>query len=540
MKKCFITLLILAAFSAKAQNTTIEYLDINNVKAGILNRGDMFWNPNTSNGSYEFPKGSGKNSNFAGNLWVSGINKTTNQLHISAQTYRQNGSDYWSGPLDSLGTIDPLTSEKWDKIWKVDKATIDLFIITSPHTIANTPAVILQWPAKGNINALGKNGASITANKNLAPFVDINNDGIYNALDGDFPKLKGEQMLWWVFNDNGQSHDETNGKSLKIEVQAMAYACNSIPILDNAIYVDYKVVSYSSDSFMNSRFSIYNDFDLGYPYDDFIGYDSTRRMGICYNGTNFDQGVNGYGYNMTQIGCIVLKSPNELQTFTESLGGAVFYDNNNDVTGNPDLDTGYNHYMNNKWKDSKPFTDTCNARLGANVVNFVYPSEPNDSSGWSERQCANVPGDRRILLNSGSFTIIPGTEYKFNIAFVNTPTGSSNVDFSILKGYADTVIQYANGCSTSFPLSTVNHTRFQNIELYPNPARTEIEIKGSELFKQKINRIEIYAPDGKMITEYDKNQILNKKINIQHLPNGLYFMKIMSKDKIATQKFLKN
>ncbi|MBK7691106.1 MAG: hypothetical protein IPJ31_08310 [Bacteroidetes bacterium] len=58
----------------------------------------------------------------------------------------------------------------------------------------------------------------------MAPFVDVNNDNIYNALDGDYPDIEGEQALWWVFNDNGKTHNETNGLPLKIEVKALAYA----------------------------------------------------------------------------------------------------------------------------------------------------------------------------------------------------------------------------------------------------------------------------------------------------------------------------
>ncbi len=63
MKKIIITLMLLFVFFIQAfsQNATIQYLDINNVKAGILTHGDMFWNIDSQKASYEFPKGSGKN-----------------------------------------------------------------------------------------------------------------------------------------------------------------------------------------------------------------------------------------------------------------------------------------------------------------------------------------------------------------------------------------------------------------------------------------------------------------------------------------------
>lgn len=537
MKQTLIAVLLLISFFAQGQ-TTIEYLDINNVKAAFLNRGDMFWKPDSGVAGYEFPKGSGKNSNYAGALWVSGINQATNNLHVSAQTYRQNGNDYWAGPLDNNGMIDSLTSEKWDKIWKVNKSTIDSFINTNLHTLANTPQVILEWPAKGNIYAKGKNGDSITVNKELAPYTDVNNDGIYNPLDGDFPKIKGEQALWWIFNDL-RPHTETNSIPIGLEIKAMAYACNSIPALSNAVYLDFKVKSFSTSTYLNTRFSFYNDGDLGYAFDDYIGCDTLRRMGICYNADSIDE--SGYGTNLTQTGCILLKSPNDSAGYKEPLAGFVFYNNDNTVTGNPENDTDYVYYMNNQWKDGQPFTNACNARNAGNTVKYVYPSELNDPGGYSEVVCHNVPSDRRFLMNTNGFNMIPGSdEYDFSLAFINTPVGSANTDFSLLKAYADTVMQYAEGCSSSFPLNTNNITQTENIYLFPNPANNEIEIRCSDILWSKINSIEIFSAEGKKIMQYDNSANRNHKIDVKRFANGLYFLKIASGEKIYTDRFLKN
>lgn len=535
MKTVYALLLILLTFEVAGQNTTIEYLDINNVKAGILNRGDMFWNPDIQGPQYEFPKGSGKHSNFAAALWVSGIDQGNN-IHISAQTYRQKGNDFWPGPLDNNGNIDTATSNKWDKIWKVNRTTIDSFIATTPHTLANTPLVILQWPAKGNPNAGGKNGAPLIINKAMAPFIDVNNDNTYNALDGDYPDIEGEQALWWVFNDNGQTHNETDGAPLKIEIQAMAFACNSISGLKNAIYINFKVRNLSGNDYHNTRFSFWDDIDLGYGVDDYIGVDTIRRMGICYNQDSLDETPIGYGNNLTQSGCILLKTPDD----TVGFGGFVFNNNDASPAGNPLVDTQYYNYMNSKWKDGKPFTDACNARDTGNIIKYVYPSEPNDPLGWSEKQCAMVGADRRFLINSSSFTMLKNIEYEYRIAYVNTPVGSSNLNFTALKSAADTVIQYANGCGTSFPLNTQAVETTNEISLYPNPTSSEMEIKCNDALWQKISRVDIYSTDGKMIRQYSKNELHNQKINVQFLAEGLYFLKIVGGEKTIIEKFLKN
>src|SRR6187402_2651215 len=115
--------------SAGCQAATAQRdLDVNNVRTTILNGGDMWWNLN--NARYEVPKvESGqvaKNSLFSGALWIGGV--TNGNLRIAAQTYRQNGNDFYPGPL-VIGTafIDDATCKKANRIWKISLSEIDAF-----------------------------------------------------------------------------------------------------------------------------------------------------------------------------------------------------------------------------------------------------------------------------------------------------------------------------------------------------------------------------------------------------------------------------
>src|ERR1044072_293487 len=74
-------------------------LDINNVRAKLMTGGDMWWDIGIGEARYEIPKGTRKNSLFAGSVWVGGYDPQKN-LKVAAQTYRQTGNDYWPGPLD--------------------------------------------------------------------------------------------------------------------------------------------------------------------------------------------------------------------------------------------------------------------------------------------------------------------------------------------------------------------------------------------------------------------------------------------------------
>ena len=215
MRNKFLFTIASAILSAGAQAqtafNTIEYLDINNIKSGILLHGDMWWDPATLQPSCEFPKGSGKHLSQATSLWIGGYD-AQGELHTSVQTYRQSGNDFWPGPLDVDDTLTYEQSEAWAKIWKVNKSDIETFKnLATPHDIFNTPASILEWPANGNPYAMGGNGYALTIDEDMAPYVDVDGDGKYNPLQGDYPNILGDQALWWVFSDNGPTHTQTNG-----------------------------------------------------------------------------------------------------------------------------------------------------------------------------------------------------------------------------------------------------------------------------------------------------------------------------------------
>src|SRR5580692_3752212 len=117
----FVSILFLLAGKVNAQckeGSQHQFLDINNVKARINNCDDLWWDL-MSKASYEVPKGSGNNSMFAGALWIGGIDQN-NQLHLAANTYRQNGVDFFPGPLDANGQVNSTICAQFDSLWKIN------------------------------------------------------------------------------------------------------------------------------------------------------------------------------------------------------------------------------------------------------------------------------------------------------------------------------------------------------------------------------------------------------------------------------------
>jgi hypothetical protein len=75
------------------------------------------------------------------------------------------------------------------------------------------------------------------------------------------------------------------------------------------------------------------------------------------------------------------------------------------------------------------------------------------------------------------------------------------------------------------------------VNIYPNPAQNNLMIEAID--GKLIQSMEIYNPNGKQVQQ---NILLNTnsyKLNVSNYEAGLYFIKIMTKEGIITQRFVK-
>ncbi len=404
-------------------------LDINNVRTRLLSGGDMWWN--LSDAQYEVPKvepGTGeisKHSIFAGALWIGGID-AGGQLKLAAQTYRQGGNDFWPGPLDGNGSVEEETCNIFDRHWKVLRSDIDDFIAYvndngAPVPLSEIPRSILEWPGKGNPNAVGAKGVpmNLAPNKNLAPFIDYNGDDIYNPEDGDYPDVVGDQSIWWVYNDKGDIHTETGAEAIGIEVQALAFGFATNDEINDMTFYRYDVLNFSTTVLDSVFFGQWVDPDLGLYTDDFVGCDTSRDLGICYNGDAIDgPAANAYGANPPIVGVDFFKGPTRyiydgqtggiVDSVTLGMSLFLYYNNDFSTIGNPEVASHFYGYLTGTWKDGTPFTYGGNGYGGTQPFNYIFPDDPSNPTGWSECGIGNTPADRRFMQASGPFRLEPG------------------------------------------------------------------------------------------------------------------------------------
>lgn len=94
--------------------------------------------------------------------------------------------------------------------------------------------------------------------------------------------------------------------------------------------------------------------------------------------------------------------------------------------------------------------------------------------------------------------------------------------------------EYSCGTSDLTGIDPYRGFNYKNIlNIYPNPASEYIEIKGIEINRN--DKISIYLSSGKLIAS---PTFTNNKINISHLKNGIYYIKLIRDKQLYFGRFI--
>lgn len=563
---------------------TYEFLDINNVNARFNAYGSDFWDHQESVASFEVPKGGGRHTLFMSNLWIGGKD-AQDSLHLMASTWGS-GKEIFTGPLMDTSAYSFSQDSLWNRLWKVNKSEIESHIANWQTPGYTPPEVILNWPAHGN-TLLGQAAF-------LAPFIDRNGDHFYNPYDGDYPKIRGDQAIYFIRNDHRGPHEESGGKKIEIEIHGMAYAYDSIQDygLNHTIFVHYKMVNRSTNTYTDTYLGVNFDPDIGSWGDDFIECDVKRGTVVGYNSDSIDGSgaPDHYGAFPPAQALVFLNGPlmdadgidnasgncdASLNGFgfgdaiidNESLGMTHFTSHcvpgspgcNGAVQGNPEVAGQYYNLLMSKWKDGTQMMYGGNAHTSnctsCEPTNFMFPNVsdtchlgtmgivPGDTIPWNEQNSGNVPGDRRGITSTGPFTFSAGDTIEFDIAYVYArdtinpdPYGSA----LLVKEQTDSIESFF--FKTILPRDTIelggstrNLDEVATISLFPNPAKdyVKFEIAGTN----KASRYQIFDLTGRLLQKGTVER--NGSIGIKSLPEGVFIIEVSDGSHPIKAKFIK-
>lgn len=529
-------------------SNAFEILDVNNIRVGLPVEGSL-WTDN-SNYIFEVPKDNPVPQLMLGGIWIAGKDNAGN-LKIAAQAHGVSSgtSDFWAGPLvvsgPNVGTTSTASCSNFSRLWKVERFEIDAHVTDwqdNGQIDGPVPQSIFAWPGKLNPESPSANGF-VLPDQPLAPFVDRNANGIYEPLLGDFPDVKGDQAVWWVFNDEGAGaiHDQTEGYALHVEIQATAFAFkgDGSPHLNNTVFYEYKIINRTTEPLDSTYISLWVDMDLGYYPDDMFGSIPAEKLAFLFN----NDGVTSEGDTLPIIGIKVLEGPTGTNGQDVGFSSLTYYNSPSFGNPQPDINTTapnydieYYNYMTGRWKFGQPFCYGGSGFSPACVpTNHVFPDNPSEPAPACSMCTANLPAyDRRVLINSGPFNLASGESNSISYAVMaNFEVEYPCPDITPLIEQALAVQEVANN---QFTATHEKASPAAALQFSPNPLSGTglLRIQQPDLFFEKV---ELHTLDGRLVRRYDGLSANALLVEREGLAPALYFLTAqLSNGQVGTVK----
>jgi len=506
--KAILLFLFPTIFSTVSYSQNQLLLEGNNARASIQDDGNFFNNPDLGSPQYEIPINSGNHVIYAMTFCMAGI-EVDSTIHTAFNGFPGN-DDFFSGPIANDYNSTYYTTNFDSSVWKITRDQIN-FHVGNYTAVGYVPdPAISNWPGNGNISE----GIA----EQLAPYVDVNNDNIYNPLNGDFPYIQGDQAVYVIMNDEAGYHAQTNGIAFGIEIHAMFYQYESTDDLNNTTFLNTKIYNRRDTNYVDFMFGLWLDIDIGNSINDFIGSDSARSLAYGYNGESSDDGQGGqpgYGSNPPAFGA---------QFLSEPAGSVIGYD----ISG------GWSIPPTNLYYGMKGVQENGQLLLnGPTPTKFIFNGNPFLGTGWNEVTDGNAAGDHRVTISSGGSELNSGNFLCYDMAFIfNQAAGNAIENVNELLSTADFIQNYYDAniqpCNQIF-LDAKIYDEQSDVLIYPNPSNGTFTIQTDSPVK-----ISVLDFSGKLIAEDlqpDENGILNLD-----LKTGTYIIVLQSESEISYHK----
>jgi len=326
-----------------------------------------------------------------------------------------------------------------------------------------------------------------------APYHDVDLDGSYDPAV-DIPGYPGaDQTLWVVANDiplivnsSGDSLATQNTApnvygadpvGVELQVTLWAYKFGAADPLGNIVFKRAKM-KYTglpggpADAKVDTAyFTQWSDPDLGTYTDDYVGCDVGLSFGYVYNGNSLDGVFNGiYNLPVPSGGYDFLQGPENNLNVSFSGGGgegaedivptvlpmtSFTYFGAGSSISDPDLSSysGSLQFFNlmegflprPEYPEQVPWTDLSTGQ----ETNFVLSGDPVAGTGWVDG-VQLPPGDRRLVMASGPFSMNLGDEQVVVLALIGGMGGNAISSVTVAK-FHDETAQYAYNNSFDLP-----------------------------------------------------------------------------------------
>jgi len=379
---------------------TQRRIDAGAINMWVTNVGSFAWDIGTGLPGLIYPKGSDQRAVFAAGLWIGA--KVGGQTRVTVGEYSQ---EYGPGRIVGGFPDDPSRPEY--VVYKVAAYAGDpqdtAHVERSAGELAADPNLdpLLHHSWSEYLTGAAPHGAPVRVHR----LPDTSTPDPSDLVDVPGPDVRGDQMLWAVFNDADPSlhgNDAGGTSPLGVEVQQSFHTFAATGVLGSTVFLEFKIIHKGSSVLDSAFVALWVDPDVGGFTDDLAACDTLAGRGYAYNATNTDA---TYGASPPAVGVDLLRGA---IVAGDTLGLYAF---NSFVNGtDPTTPEQSYNYMQGLEAGG---TTRINPTTGG-PTRYMFSGDPVAGSGWLDTS----PGDKRILLSTGPFTMVPGDTQAVLLALV--------------------------------------------------------------------------------------------------------------------------
>ena len=424
-----------SAALAPARTTVLDIqrrVDVNNLNLFVTNFGSWGYDLSWGSSGLIYPKGSGKSVLFDAGIWLGAI--VQGEVRTVVAEYSQ---EFAPGVVLPNGLPDD-PSNPAHRVYKVARWTGDpqdtshVERIVDPYDLARPdPLVHHSWSEY--MAGAAPYGAPWRLYRLPRPGVPG------DSLDVPGPDVRGDQMLWSVYNDADPAwHNAGPGSSspLDVQIQQTTWAFNRSGALGNTVFLEFRIThpqilappagTAFGDPLEDLYVSLWADPDVGGSTDDLVGCDIARSLGYAYNATNSDA---IYGTAPPALGFDLLRGPTRPFEVPPELPMTAF---DKYINGTDPASTAQAYfYMQGLNADGSPVVDPTTGQ----PTRFFHSGDPVTGTGWLDLNSS----DKRMMVSAGPITMAPGDVQTVTLAVVVGQATNRLGSISLMRVFDDQV-----------------------------------------------------------------------------------------------------
>lgn len=476
-----------------------------------------------------------KGTIYSAGFWSSGLSEGL--VYASDNTYS------YSNSIDSprITTYGPHSEcynedylNRYYRVWPLSKEMIESHQMHYNDDSYSIPEVIQNYPGNGR--------SWCNESSMLAPFADLNGNGLYEPTLGEYPIIHGDFSVITITNESMVSNNEAPGLESVIEYSMKVDS--GLPI-SQTMFIHANIRNRSGRDYEDFSIGFFADFDIGYQLDDFVGCSPSQNYFFGYNGDAFDEpGLLSPGYAELIPACGVKFLNRPMDAFRSFNWGT------NPLLGVPVTSEQIHHLLNGRLNDG---TSMVFGGLGIpeqswlpdSVVHYQYSGNPQGSFPiWNEAMGGNPPGGR----NGVGSTHIGSFEDRSSVCLDLAVVNSFPINQSILYNATEILAVHMSEITAEYDV-TGNACFWEENELstgllsdegisltlYPNPNMGEFTIRHN--YTGRLNWRVINNSGQEWMRGISSSS--REVISVRDLPPGLYYFVCTAESKwIEGVKFL--